>query len=137
MNDMQPSSQAQQPPADRSNSFVKGLRWLQLAAVFSIAHGLVVWWSISNTSVGFWTMEGGSRTLVELIADALTVILNFPSFIVCRMLGLPPFGFTLPGFLVANSCLWGVVLALIYVAAKRIVGRSGVKNDPGNDPGCS
>jgi hypothetical protein len=58
-------------------------------------------------------MEGGGSTLTESVADALTLFLNLPSILVCLVFGFPPFGFRMPFFAIANSCLWGSALALI------------------------
>jgi hypothetical protein len=94
------------------------LSWLYLAIVLAIAHGLLNWWSVSHTSGGFWVMEGGGSTLVERFADVLTLLLNVPSLVVCFVFGFPPFGFTMPVFAVANSCLYGAALALLIVIVR-------------------
>ena len=64
-------------------------------------------------------MEGGGSTLVERFADVLTLLLNVPSLVVCFVFGFPPFGFTMPAFAIANSCLYGSTLAQLIVYCKK------------------
>ena len=96
----------------RQRGYRGRLNWVYWAIVFSICHGLLVWWSMTNASHGFWIMEGGSETLVESLAEILVFILNFPTILVCLILGSPPLTFASPGFLFTNSCLWGICLSL-------------------------
>ena len=95
------------------------MSWLYLAIVLAIAHGLLNWWSVNNVSGGFWVMEGSGSTLMERFADLLTLLLNVPSLVVCYVFGFPPFGFTMPAFAIANSCLYGSTLALLVVYCEK------------------
>jgi hypothetical protein len=83
------------------------MSWLYLAIVLAVAHGLLNWWSVSHVSGGFWVTAGGSETPVERFDEVLTLLLNVPSLVVCFVFEFPPFGFTMPAFAIANSCLIG------------------------------
>ena len=61
-------------------------------------------------------MEGSGATPTEFVANTLTVVLNLPSILICLVVGFPPFGFKMPAFLIANSCLWGITLTMIVRA---------------------
>ena len=63
-------------------------------------------------------MEGGSQSPLERLAEVLTLLLNVPSLVVSFVFGFPPFGFTIPVFAIANSCLYGATLALVLVAVR-------------------
>ncbi len=109
-----PTQSSSQP----SNSRPKILSWLYLAIVLAIAHGLLNWWSVRNLSGGFWVMEPTKLTPMERLAEVLTLLLNLPSLVVTYVFGFPPFGFTIPVFAIANSCLYGATLALVLVAVR-------------------
>ncbi|MEL7499223.1 MAG: hypothetical protein AAFN77_16565 [Planctomycetota bacterium] len=95
------------------------MSWLYLAIVLAIAHGLLNWCSVNNVSEGFWVMEGSGSTLVERFADMLTLLLNVPSLVISFVFGFGLFAFTMPAFAIANSCLYGSTLALLFVYCKR------------------
>lgn len=114
-----PYASPTQSSSQRTNSRPAIVRWLYLAIVLAIAHGLLNWWSVGHTSGGFWVMEGDGSTLVERFADVLTLLLNVPSLVVCFVFGFPPFGFTMPAFAIANSCLYGSTLALLVVYCRK------------------
>ena len=75
-------------------------------------HGLLVAWSIANTSSNFWMMEGiPASSSREQIAGLLTIALNYP-------FGLLGYRFfetktMVLIFIAANSLLWGVLVASI------------------------
>ncbi len=110
-------------PAQSSSSPAKFrtriLSWLYLAILLAIAHGLLNWWSVSHTSSGFWVMEGSGSTLMERVADWLTILLNVPILVVVFIIKIRPFGFMISALLIANSCLYGSTLALLIVCCRK------------------
>ena len=113
MDKPKPYSSPSQQSSDQARSRSTVLRWLRWAAVFSIGHGLLLWWSIANISLRAAVMEGDGSRLVELVAERFINVLNFPTLIIWRIVQLPPMACFTPPFLIANSCLWGMALALI------------------------
>jgi hypothetical protein len=79
MSEPKPYSTPSQQPSDRARSRSTVLRWLRWAVVFSIGHGMLLWWSIANISLRAAVMEGDGSRLVELVAERLVVVLNFPA----------------------------------------------------------
>ena len=103
---------------DTHSSKSNTLNSLLLALIFSVIHGLAVWWCIRNTSSGFWVMEGGNASLRESVADLMTIVLNFPG----GLLGyrLAPNKVVLLIFIIINSCLWGACTALAIAIIRRV-----------------
>lgn len=114
MNEPDPCSGLSQQCSDGDSSCPTALQWFRWAVLCSVVHGLLTWWSVTNISRSDWIMEEGERTLIESVAVALAIVLNFPTMIVCRLFQLPPLGCFTPPFLIANSCLWGMALALLF-----------------------
>lgn len=60
-------------------------------------------------------MEPTKLTSMERFAEVLALLLNVPSLVVIYVFGFPPFAFTIPIVAIANSCLYGAILALLVV----------------------
>lgn len=103
-NPYQTPESAAEPGSTQSSA----ARWL-LPIIFTVTHLLLVGLAYAYTAPNMWIMEGGSESPSELIAGRILMLLNFP----VGLLGVyaayaTASAYVLGGFVLANSCLWGI-----------------------------